>query len=116
MAIYPQQALSPQAGILFLTSTYSPMLRGGKVKLTGNVASVATSTGRVGYTIERRAVCVYCVNYSTTYPNANYTPSVTVTGIYTYVLLGGNTLSAKLEVVSFSSPTVNACSPLSPTC
>ena len=94
-------------GFIVLTTNYNQVFCGGKVKLVGSVPSAITSTGRVPYTIERKAVGVYWVNFNTPYPSTNFTPSVSIADNYAYSLFGGNTSSTKLEVVTFSASSVN---------
>ena len=95
-----------------LTTAYNTVFCGGRVSLTGgNVPFVGTSTGRVSYTVTRKSLGVYWINYATPYPNNNYTPSVTNADRLYGCSIGNNTSSALLEVVTFVSSTVNGDSP-----
>ena len=95
-----------------LTTAYNPIFCGGRVSLTGgNVPFVLTSTGRVTYTVTRKSLGVYWVNYTTAYPNNNYTLSVTTTERLYSCTIGGATSSSLLEVVTFVSSTANGDSP-----
>ena len=69
--------------------------------------TVPANIGRVSFTVTRKSLGVYWINYNTAYPSSNYIPSVILYGATGTVVVGGSTSAALLEVVMLTIAGLN---------